>query len=193
MTENKSIVKTDKALRKAFCEFLGEDGYYVPTVQQLVDRAEISKPTFYRRYENIENFIESEISFAVNSVCENVQRFEKALEEQRVSAKKITANFDKNASTVQLIQALIHSQYFYDYSKRLMQQINRVYNEKDYVKAMTAKKKENICSIFPLFCPTVTYVIRRTVLMLFWIIFVLQEISCFRIVNRNHATIFKNQ
>ena len=141
MTENKSIVKTDKALRKAFCEFLGEDGYYVPTVQQLVDRAEISKPTFYRRYENIENFIESEISFAVNSVCENVQRFEKALEEQRVSAKKITANFDKNASTVQLIQALIHSQYFYDYSKRLMQQINRVYNEKDYVKAMTAQEK----------------------------------------------------
>ena len=90
MTEkakNKSIMKTDKALRKAFCEFLSEDGYYVPTVQQLVDRAEISKPTFYRRYENIEDFIESEISFAVGSVCESVQCFEKALEEQMVSKK----------------------------------------------------------------------------------------------------------
>ena len=88
MTENKSIMKTDKALRKAFCEFLGEDGYCVPTVQQLVDRAEISKPSFYRRYENIEDFIESEISFAVGSVCESVQRFEKALEEQTVSKKR---------------------------------------------------------------------------------------------------------
>lgn len=139
--KNKSIVKTDKALRKAFCEFLSEDGYYVPTVQQLVDRAEISKPTFYRRYENIEGFIESEISFAVGSVCESVQLFEKALKEQTVSAKKIAANFDKNASTVQLIQALIHSQYFYDYSRRLMLEINRVYNEKDYVKAMTPEEK----------------------------------------------------
>ena len=86
--KNKSIVKTDKALRKAFCEFLSEDGYYVPTVQQLVDRAEISKPTFYRRYENIEGFIESEISFAVGSVCESVQLFEKALKEQPISKKK---------------------------------------------------------------------------------------------------------
>lgn len=144
MTEkakNKSIMKTDKALHKAFSEFLCEDGYYVPTVQQLVDRAEISKPTFYRRYENIEDFIESEISFAVGSVCESVQCFEKALEEQMVSKKKIAVNFDKNASTVQLIQALIHSQYFYEYSKRLMLEINRVYSEKDYVKAMTSEEK----------------------------------------------------
>lgn len=142
MPENKSIVKTDKALRKAFCAFLREDGYFVPTVQQLVDKAEISKTTFYRRYKNIEDFIESEISFAVGSVCESVQRFEQALEEQTVSAKKRAANFDKNASTVQLIQALIHSQYFYDYSKRLMLEINRVYSEKDYIKAMTPEEKE---------------------------------------------------
>lgn len=140
--KNKSIVKTDKALRKAFCEFLSEDGYYVPTVQQLVDRAEISKPTFYRRYENMEAFIESEISFAVGSVCESVQLFEKALEEQTVTAKKIAANLDKTAATVQLIQALLHSQYCYDYSKRLMLEINRVYSEKDYVKAMTSEEKE---------------------------------------------------
>ena len=145
MTEkakNNSIMKTDKALHKAFSEFLREDGYYVPTVQQLVDRAEISKPTFYRRYENIEDFIESEISFAVGSVCESVQCFEKALEEQPISAKKIAANFDKNASTVQLIHALIHSQYFYEYSKRLMLEINRIYSEKDYVKAMNPAEKE---------------------------------------------------
>lgn len=140
--KNKSIVKTDKALRKAFCEFLSEDGYYVPTVQQLVDRAEISKPTFYRRYENMEAFIESEISFAVGSVCESVQLFEKTLEEQTVTAKKIAANLDKTAATVQLIQALLHSQYCYDYSKRLMLEINRVYSEKDYVKAMTSEEKE---------------------------------------------------
>ncbi|MGN1443413.1 MAG: TetR/AcrR family transcriptional regulator [Acutalibacteraceae bacterium] len=141
-SKNKSIMKTDKALHKAFSEFLREDGYYIPTVQQLTDRAEISKTTFYRRYQNIEDFIESEINFAVRSVCDNVQWFEKALENRAVSAKEVAFDMKKNDTTVQLIQALIHSQFICDYSIRLMNEINRLYNEKDYVKAMSPEEKE---------------------------------------------------
>ncbi|MGN1347508.1 MAG: TetR/AcrR family transcriptional regulator [Acutalibacteraceae bacterium] len=151
-TKNKSVIKTEKALRKAFCEFLREDGYYIPTVQQLTQRAEISKTTFYRRHPNIEDFIESEISFAVRSVCDNVQWFEKALENRAVSAKEVVFDMKKNDTTIQLIQAFFHSQFIYDYSIRLMNEINRLYNEKDYVKAMSPEKKKNTCCIFYLFC-----------------------------------------
>lgn len=139
--KNKSIIKTDKALREAFSEFLREDGYYIPTVQQLTDRAEISKTTFYRRYQNIEDFIENEISYAIRSVCDNVQWFEKTMENRAVSAKEVAFDIKKNDTTVQLIQALIHSQFIYNYSIRLMNEINRLYNEKDYIKAMSPEEK----------------------------------------------------
>ncbi|MGN0469040.1 MAG: TetR/AcrR family transcriptional regulator [Acutalibacteraceae bacterium] len=113
-TKNKSVLKTDKALRRAFCEFLREDGYYVPTVQQLTDRAEISKTTFYRRYKNIDDFIENEINFAVCSVCDNVQWFERALEDKKVTAKEVVADMKENDTTVQLIHMLVHSQFICD-------------------------------------------------------------------------------
>ncbi|MGN1417969.1 MAG: TetR/AcrR family transcriptional regulator [Acutalibacteraceae bacterium] len=141
-TKNKSVLKTDKALRRAFCEFLREDGYYVPTVQQLTDRAEISKTTFYRRYKNMDDFIENEINFAVCSVCDNVQWFERALEDKTVTSKEVVADMKENDTTVQLIHTLVHSQFIYDYSKRLMREIYRLSNEKEYVKAMSPQEKE---------------------------------------------------
>ena len=72
--ENRNVRKSKKAIQKAFAELLSEkNDINKITVKEIVERADISKSTFYSHYEDIysvsEEF-EDEITTLLNSLLE---------------------------------------------------------------------------------------------------------------------------
>ena len=73
--ENRNVRKSKKAIQKAFAELLSEkNDINKITVKEIVERADISKSTFYSHYEDIysvsEEF-EDEITTLLNSLLED--------------------------------------------------------------------------------------------------------------------------
>ena len=73
--ENRNVRKSKKAIQKAFAELLSEkNDINKITVKEIVERADISKSTFYSHYEDIysvsEEF-EDEITSLLNSLLED--------------------------------------------------------------------------------------------------------------------------
>jgi AcrR family transcriptional regulator len=73
--ENRNVRKSKKAIQKAFAELLSEKkDINKITVKEIVERADISKSTFYSHYEDIysvsEEF-EAEITTLLNSLLED--------------------------------------------------------------------------------------------------------------------------
>ena len=73
--ENRNVRKSKKAIQKAFAELLSEkNDINKITVKEIVERADISKSTFYSHYEDIysvsEEF-EAEITTLLNSLLED--------------------------------------------------------------------------------------------------------------------------
>ena len=75
LMENRNVRKSKKAIQKAFAELLSEkNDINKITVKEIVERADISKSTFYSHYEDIysvsEEF-EDEITTLLNSLLED--------------------------------------------------------------------------------------------------------------------------
>lgn len=54
---DRRIIKTKKALIKAFIDLRKENSKRVPLVKDLCERADVNKTTFYRHYKNIDGLI----------------------------------------------------------------------------------------------------------------------------------------
>ena len=51
---DRRIAKTRKAIYTAFLELLNSKGYQATTVQDIIDRADVGRSTFYSHYESKE-------------------------------------------------------------------------------------------------------------------------------------------
>ena len=55
---DRRIAKTRKAIYTAFLELLNSKGYQATTVQDIIDRADVGRSTFYSHYESKELLID---------------------------------------------------------------------------------------------------------------------------------------
>ena len=51
-TQDRRITKTRKAIYQAFLHLLNEKDYDIITVQEIIDRADVGRSTFYSHYES---------------------------------------------------------------------------------------------------------------------------------------------
>lgn len=63
MTVDRRIQKTKKYLAEALLQLIGEKGYDAVTVQDIIDRADVGRSTFYSHYENKEQLLVGNINF----------------------------------------------------------------------------------------------------------------------------------
>ncbi|MDD3220355.1 MAG: hypothetical protein PHC41_12935 [Lachnospiraceae bacterium] len=71
------IMKTEKAIRKAFHQLLQEKPVNKITVKELSELAEINKTTFYSHYDTIFNLIETLENETVDYIVENIRDFKR--------------------------------------------------------------------------------------------------------------------
>ena len=57
MTEDRRIARTHRLLQEALISLMGERGYDILTVQDIIDRADVGRSTFYAHFKDKEDLL----------------------------------------------------------------------------------------------------------------------------------------
>lgn len=141
MKEYRNAIRSKKMIRKAFAELLSEKhDIDKVTVKEVVERADISKSTFYCHYEDIYAVIEEFGGEIVDLVKDTINEYSKAHKEEIAPyLKKINTILKENES---LYKMLMSSDLYFSFVYKIKQIIiDNLSNDKRF--NVLSKIKEN--------------------------------------------------
>lgn len=141
MKEYRNAIRSKKMIRKAFAELLNEKhDIDKVTVKEVVERADISKSTFYCHYEDIYAVIEEFGSEIVDLVKTTINEYSKVHKEEIAPyLKKINTILKENES---LYKMLMSSDLYFSFVYKIKQIIiENLSNDKRF--DVLSKIKEN--------------------------------------------------
>ena len=141
MKEYRNAIRSKKMIRKAFAELLSEKhDIDKVTVKEVVERADISKSTFYCHYEDIYAVVEEFGGEIVDLVKDTINDYSKAHKEEIAPyLKKINTILKENES---LYKMLMSSDLYFSFVYKIKQIIiDNLSNDKRF--NVLSKIKEN--------------------------------------------------
>ena len=141
MKEYRNAIRSKKMIRKAFAELLSEKhDIDKVTVKEVVERADISKSTFYCHYEDIYAVIEEFGGEIVDLVKNTINDYSKAHKEEIAPyLKKINTILKENES---LYKMLMSSDLYFSFVYKIKQIIiDNLSNDKRF--DVLSKNKDN--------------------------------------------------
>lgn len=146
MAEYRNSIRSKKMIREAFAELLKEkEDLNKITVKEIIDRADISKSTFYSHYDDIYNVVEEFESEIVSVII-------KATNEYIISHKddflpyidKIIATLKENESLYKMILSSHFPVHFIEKLKRIC---NQYINKDINLKALSEEPNKRMAQI----------------------------------------------
>ena len=132
MKEYRNAIRSKKMIRKAFAELLSEKhDIDKVTVKEVVERADISKSTFYCHYEDIYAVVEEFGNEIVDLVKDTINEYSKAHKEEIAPyLKKINTILKENES---LYRMLMTSDLYFSFINKVKQiVIDNISNDKRF-------------------------------------------------------------
>ncbi|MDY6867560.1 MAG: TetR/AcrR family transcriptional regulator [Chloroflexota bacterium] len=114
MAENKSqdprVRRTKNRLQKALMELIIEKGYQSLTVQEIVDRADVNRTTFYRQFQDKDDLMRFVIDDMVDQILTELEKpkGQKKYDFTFVTAKQLAGLFKCAAKHKDLFKALVN-------------------------------------------------------------------------------------
>ena len=105
------VKKTKRAIRSAFYELIKEKPLEKITVQEIAERAEINKTTFYAHYETVYDLVDQLEQEAVAEVISQINTAQSLLDEPRIFVKEMYAVLNKNWCNTEAFSAPAMAQF----------------------------------------------------------------------------------
>ncbi len=91
ITVDRRVQRTRQLLKEALIELIIEDGYNSITVQNIIDRANIGRSTFYAHYKDKEDLLLSGMEEVVHSLISNVEHIPEGEADSNKGKQLLTA------------------------------------------------------------------------------------------------------
>lgn len=128
MNLDKRIIKTKNLLKKSFLQLLQEENFDDISITSIVERAKISRVTFYNHYDNKENLlneiIDDVITDFINAFQEPYQSFKNFnLKDVKTTSLRV---FDHVYHNAPFYKAIVHSYLLTIFSSQLTLAIKKL-------------------------------------------------------------------
>ena len=123
---DRRIIKTKKALIKAFIDLRKEDGNKIPLVKDLCERADVNKTTFYRHYKNIDGLILDACKVIVETIIGDGKFVSFLITDPEKFLKINIERFDTYSADVKAVGSCSPEVFFHVFQERTAREFRKI-------------------------------------------------------------------